>query len=48
MLFRSNLTRYYSIEWLSGNPKRLPPHQDHEISIERIKSLERYFEDEMN
>ncbi|XP_030942019.1 uncharacterized protein LOC115967075 [Quercus lobata] len=36
----------YSIEWLSENPKRIPPHRDHEISIERSKCLERYFEDE--
>nr|XP_023883711.1 uncharacterized protein LOC111996000 [Quercus suber] len=28
------------------NPKRIPPHQDHEISMERCKCLERYFEDE--
>ncbi|KAL0005250.1 hypothetical protein SO802_012811 [Lithocarpus litseifolius] len=28
------------------NSKRVPPHQDHEISIERSKSLERFFEDE--
>ena len=45
------LTRYYSIEWLSENskrdpPKRVPPHQDYEISIERSKSLEQYFENE--
>ena len=39
------LIRYYSIKWLSKNPNRLPPHQDHEISVERSKSLEQYFED---
>ncbi|XP_050278142.1 uncharacterized protein LOC126719653 [Quercus robur] len=38
--------KYYSIEWLSENPKRIPPHRDHEISMERSKCLERYFEDE--
>ncbi|XP_050280615.1 uncharacterized protein LOC126721609 [Quercus robur] len=38
--------KYYSIEWLSENSKRIPPHRDHEISMERSKCLERYFEDE--
>nr|XP_023873559.1 uncharacterized protein LOC111986170 [Quercus suber] len=38
--------KYYSIEWLSGNPKRIPPHRDHEISMERSKCLDRYFQDE--
>ncbi|XP_030959206.1 uncharacterized protein LOC115981177 [Quercus lobata] len=38
--------KYYSIKWLSKNPKRIAPHQDHEISMERSKCLERYFEDE--
>ena len=28
------------------NPKCIAPHQDHEISMERSKCLERYFEDE--
>ncbi|KAK4564985.1 hypothetical protein RGQ29_006862 [Quercus rubra] len=37
---------YYSIEWLSENPKRIAPHRDHEISMERSKCLDRYFEDE--
>ncbi|XP_030964335.1 uncharacterized protein LOC115985534 [Quercus lobata] len=37
--------KYYSIEWLSKNPKRISPHRDHEISIERSKCLDRYFED---
>ena len=41
-----SLTRYYSIEWLSENPKRIAPHQDHEISMEKSKCLDRYFEDE--
>ena len=40
------MTRYYSIEWLSENPKHIAPHQDHEISMEMSKCLERYFEDE--
>uniref|UniRef100_A0A7N2KWX4 DUF659 domain-containing protein n=1 Tax=Quercus lobata TaxID=97700 RepID=A0A7N2KWX4_QUELO len=38
--------KYYSIEWLSENPKRISPHRDHEISMERSKCLDRYFEDE--
>ncbi|XP_030936532.1 uncharacterized protein LOC115961748 [Quercus lobata] len=38
--------RYYSIEWLSENPKRISPHRDHKISMERSKCLDRYFEDE--
>ncbi|XP_030945945.1 uncharacterized protein LOC115970452 [Quercus lobata] len=38
--------KYYSIEWISENPKRIPPHRDHEISMERSKCLEQYFEDE--
>ncbi|XP_075636663.1 uncharacterized protein LOC142608889 [Castanea sativa] len=37
--------KYYSIEWLSKNPKRISPHRDHEISMERSKCLDRYFED---
>ncbi|XP_023929253.2 uncharacterized protein LOC112040599 [Quercus suber] len=37
---------YYSIEWLSENPKRIPPHRGHEISMERSKCLDRYFQDE--
>ena len=41
-----SLIRYYSIEWLSENPKRISPHWDHEISMERSKCLDRYFEDE--
>ncbi|XP_030959058.1 uncharacterized protein LOC115981007 [Quercus lobata] len=32
----------YSIEWLSENPKRIPPHRDHEISMERSKRNEEY------
>ena len=41
-----SLIRYYSIEWLSENPKRIASHQDHEISMERSKCLDQYFEDE--
>ncbi|KAL4653424.1 hypothetical protein ACB092_01G302200 [Castanea dentata] len=37
--------KYYSIEWLSENPKRVAPHRDYEISMERSKCLDRYFED---
>ena len=29
-----------------GNPKRIPPHRDYEISMERSKCLEQFFEDE--
>ena len=41
-----SLIRYYSIKWLLENLKRIVLHQDHEISMERSKCLERYFEDE--
>ncbi|XP_075636967.1 uncharacterized protein LOC142609272 [Castanea sativa] len=37
--------KYYSMEWLSENPKRIAPHRDYEISMERSKCLDRYFED---
>ncbi|XP_075665579.1 uncharacterized protein LOC142635278 [Castanea sativa] len=37
--------KYYSIEWLSENPKRVATHRDYEISMERSKCLDRYFED---
>ncbi|XP_030946107.1 uncharacterized protein LOC115970651 [Quercus lobata] len=37
---------YYSIEWLLEDPKCISPHRDHEISMERSKCLDRYFEDE--
>ncbi|XP_075641346.1 uncharacterized protein LOC142613046 [Castanea sativa] len=37
--------RYYSTEWLLENSKRIPPHRDHEISMERSKCLDRFFED---
>ncbi|XP_075645513.1 uncharacterized protein LOC142616573 [Castanea sativa] len=38
--------KYYSMEWLSENPKRIAPHRDYEISMEMSKCLDRYFEDE--
>ena len=41
-----SLIRYYSIKWLSENLKRIVLHQDHEISMERSKCLDQYFEDE--
>ncbi|XP_075675128.1 uncharacterized protein LOC142644387 [Castanea sativa] len=44
-LARSLNPKYYSIEWLSENPKRVAPHRDYEISMERSKCLDRYFED---
>ncbi|XP_075670346.1 uncharacterized protein LOC142640138 [Castanea sativa] len=37
--------RYYSTEWLLENSKRIPPHRDHEISMEMSKCLDRFFED---
>ncbi|XP_030958977.1 uncharacterized protein LOC115980924 [Quercus lobata] len=37
--------KYYSIEWLLENPKCISPHRDQEISMERSKCLDRYFED---
>ncbi|KAL4626242.1 hypothetical protein ACB092_05G082000 [Castanea dentata] len=37
--------KYFSIEWLSENPKRIAPHRDYEISMERSKCLDRYFKD---
>ena len=45
-LFFLSLSRYYSLEWLLENSKCIAPHQDHEISMESSKCLERYFEDE--
>ncbi|XP_075666005.1 uncharacterized protein LOC142635810 [Castanea sativa] len=36
---------YYSTEWLLEYSKRIPPHRDHEISMERSKCLDRFFED---
>ncbi|KAF7831478.1 uncharacterized protein G2W53_013811 [Senna tora] len=35
--------RYYSYDWLSKDPRRVPPYQDSELSFERIKCLKRYF-----
>ncbi|KAL4598363.1 hypothetical protein ACB092_11G054500 [Castanea dentata] len=37
--------RYYSTEWLLENSKCIPPHRDHEISMEMSKCLDRFFED---
>ncbi|XP_075644935.1 uncharacterized protein LOC142615903 [Castanea sativa] len=37
--------KYYSTEWLLENSKLIPPHRDHEISLEMSKCLDRYFED---
>ncbi|XP_075638406.1 uncharacterized protein LOC142610479 [Castanea sativa] len=37
--------KYYSMEWLSENPKCIAPHRDYEISMEMSKCLDRYFED---
>ncbi|KAF7844553.1 uncharacterized protein G2W53_001458 [Senna tora] len=35
--------RYYSYDWLSKDPRRIPSHQDSELTFERIKCLKRYF-----
>ncbi|KAF7843635.1 uncharacterized protein G2W53_000540 [Senna tora] len=35
--------RYYSYDWLSKDPRRVPPHQDSKLTVERIKCLKRYF-----
>ncbi|GFY94271.1 Ku80 family protein [Actinidia rufa] len=37
--------QYYSNQWLHEDPKRVPPHRDEEIMLERNKCLKRYFED---
>ncbi|GFS29134.1 hypothetical protein Acr_00g0005490 [Actinidia rufa] len=37
--------RYYSDQWLHEDPKRVPPHRDEEIMLEKNKCLKRYFED---
>ncbi|XP_058729605.1 uncharacterized protein LOC131601743 [Vicia villosa] len=37
--------RYYSIEWLSEDPNRVPPHQDIELTDEREKCFRRVFPD---
>ncbi|KAF7823848.1 uncharacterized protein G2W53_021992 [Senna tora] len=34
---------YYSYDWLRKDPRRVPPHQDSEVTVERIKCLKRYF-----
>ncbi|CAM8948874.1 unnamed protein product [Rhodiola kirilowii] len=38
--------RYYSEEYLSGAPNRVPPNQDAEISKERKECIKKYFSDE--
>ncbi|KAJ1377248.1 Ribonuclease H-like superfamily [Sesbania bispinosa] len=37
--------RYYSHEWLSEDSNRAPPHQDTELTLERMKCFKRYFVD---
>jgi len=37
---------YYSHEWLSEDSNRIPPHQDGELTRERLKCLKRYFDDD--
>ncbi|KAH1261636.1 hypothetical protein GmHk_02G004453 [Glycine max] len=37
--------RYYSHEWLSEDSNRVPPHQDMELTCERIKCFKRIFLD---
>lgn len=38
--------RYYSHEWLSEEINRIPPHQDIELTRERVKCFKRYFIDD--
>ena len=38
--------RYYSHEWLSEDSNRIPPHQDGELTRERLKCFKRYFDDD--
>ena len=37
--------RYYSHEWLSEDSNRVPPHQDMELTRERLKCFMRFFLD---
>ncbi|KAH1266386.1 hypothetical protein GmHk_01G001888 [Glycine max] len=37
--------RYYSHEWLSEDSNRVPPHQDMELTRERLKCFKRFFLD---
>ncbi|KAJ1443724.1 Ribonuclease H-like superfamily [Sesbania bispinosa] len=37
--------RYYSHESLSGDSNRVPPYQDMELTLERVKCFKRYFID---
>ena len=43
IIFFLTIYRYYSHEWLSKDSKRVPPHQDAELTNERVKCLKRYF-----
>ncbi|KAH1249398.1 hypothetical protein GmHk_05G012750 [Glycine max] len=38
-------SRYYSHEWLSEDSNRVPPHQDLELTRERLKCFKRFFLD---
>jgi len=44
-LYFFNCYRYYSHEWLSKDPSRVPPHQDVKLTNERKKCFKRYFDD---
>ncbi|XP_054793744.1 uncharacterized protein LOC129299303 [Prosopis cineraria] len=37
--------RYYTPQWINGASNRVPPHRDAEISRERVKCFNRYFND---
>ncbi|KAL5176582.1 hypothetical protein HKD37_08G022501 [Glycine soja] len=37
--------RYYSHKWLSEDSNRVPPHQDLELTLERLKCFKRFFLD---
>jgi hypothetical protein len=37
--------RYYSHEWISEDPNRVYPHQDMELTDERVKCFKRLFPD---
>lgn len=44
LIFNINC-RYYSHEWLSEDPNRVPPHRDMELTTERLKCFKRFFND---
>ncbi|XLU21034.1 hypothetical protein S245_057100, partial [Arachis hypogaea] len=46
MLKRFRLLKYYSHQWLREDLTRVSPHQDIEITNERVKCLKRYFPNE--